>query len=76
MLAHPDERPGALARGLAARSAHARPGRHAEPPAVIIRSKWFYGQGLEPPPQPGFEPLVTTPRWQIVTACGPASQLD
>ncbi len=47
-----------------------------EPPAVIIRSKWFYGQGLEPAPQPGFEPLATTPRWQIVTACGPASQLD
>ena len=46
------------------------------PPAVIIRSKWFYGQGLEPASQPGFEPLVTTPRWQIVTACGPASQLD
>ena len=44
-----------------------------EPPAVIIRSKWFYGQGLEPASQPGFEPLVTTPRWQIVTACGPAS---
>ena len=47
-----------------------------EAPAVIIRSKWFYGQGLEPAVQPGFEPLVTTPRWQIVTACGPAPQLD
>ena len=47
-----------------------------EAPAVIIRSKWFYGQGLEPAVQPGFETLVTTPRWQIVTACGPAPQLD
>jgi hypothetical protein len=46
-----------------------------EPPAVVIRSKWFYGQGLEPPPRPGFTPLVTTDRWQIVTACGPAPQL-
>jgi hypothetical protein len=47
-----------------------------EPPSVVIRSKWFYGQGLEPALQPGFEPVVTTPRWQVVTACGPASQLD
>jgi hypothetical protein len=57
---------------LPLRDLDARP----EPPAVVIRSKWFYGQGLEPPPQPGFEPRVTTERWQIATACGPAPQLD
>ncbi|MDA0168304.1 hypothetical protein OJ998_04330 [Solirubrobacter taibaiensis] len=57
---------------LPLRDLDARP----EAPAVIIRSKWFYGEGLEPGPQPGFEPLVTTPRWQIVKACGQASQLD
>ena len=42
---------------------------------MVTRSKWFYGQGLEPPERPGFTPLVTTERWQIVTACGPAPQL-
>ena len=47
-----------------------------EPPAVIIRSKWFYGQGLEPPSAPGYEPLATSERWQIVADCGPAPQLN
>ena len=47
-----------------------------ERPALIIRSKWFYGQGLEPPSAPGYEPLVTTSRWQIVADCGPAPQLN
>ena len=28
-------------------------------PAVVIRTKWFYGQGLEPPLEPGYETLVT-----------------
>lgn len=48
----------------------------AERPAVIIRSKWFYGQGLEPPDAPGYRPLVTTGRWQVVADCGPAPQLN
>jgi hypothetical protein len=47
-----------------------------ERPAVIIRSKWFYGQGLEPPSAPGYRPLVTAERWQIVADCGPAPQLN
>ena len=47
----------------------------ARPPAVIIRSKWFYGQGLEPPAQPGFQARVTQERWEIAAACGPAPQL-
>ncbi|RKQ87610.1 hypothetical protein C8N24_5635 [Solirubrobacter pauli] len=48
----------------------------AERPAVIIRSKWFYGQGLEPPDAPGYRPLVTTERWQVLADCGPAPQLN
>lgn len=47
-----------------------------ERPAVIIRSKWFYGEGLEPPSAPGYRPLATAERWQIVADCGPAPQLD
>jgi len=47
-----------------------------ERPAVIIRSKWFYGQGLEPPSAPGYRPLVTAERWQIAADCGPAPQLN
>jgi hypothetical protein len=48
---------------------------HPERPAVVIRAKWFYGQGLEPPRDPGYRTVVTTPYWQIVAACGPAPQL-
>jgi hypothetical protein len=44
-------------------------------PAVIVRAKWFYGGGLEPPRPPGYRALVTTPDWQVAAACGPAPQL-
>jgi len=47
-----------------------------ELPAVVIRAKWFYGEGLEPPTAPGYEALVTTPFWQVVAACGAAPQLN
>jgi hypothetical protein len=56
---------------LPLRDLDARPER----PAVVIRAKWFYGQGLEPPRDPGYRTVVTTPYWQIVAACGPAPQL-
>jgi hypothetical protein len=56
---------------LPLRDLDARPER----PAVVIRAKWFYGQGLEPPAAAGYRTLVTTPYWQIVAACGPAPQL-
>jgi hypothetical protein len=46
-----------------------------ERPAVVIRAKWFYGQGLEPPVPDGFRTLVASPYWQIVAVCGPAPQL-
>jgi len=45
------------------------------PPAVLVRAKWFYGEGLEPARPPGYRALVTTPDWQVVAACGPAPQL-
>ncbi len=45
-------------------------------PAVVIRTKWFYGQGLEPPLEPGYETLVTDAYWQIVAACGRAPQVE
>ena len=45
-------------------------------PAVVIRAKWFYGLGLEPPRDPGYQTLATTPFWQIVAACGRAPQVD
>lgn len=47
-----------------------------ERPAVVIRSQWFYGQGLEPPSAPGYAPLAGASRWQIVADCGPAPQLN
>jgi hypothetical protein len=56
---------------LPLRDLDARPSR----PAVVIRAKWFYGQGLEPARDPGYRTLVSSPYWQIVAACGPASQL-
>jgi hypothetical protein len=43
-------------------------------PAVVIRAKWFYGQGLEPPLDPGYRIRATAPYWQIAAACGPAPQ--
>jgi hypothetical protein len=46
-----------------------------ERPAVVIRAKWFYGQGLEPPREPGYRTLVTTPYWQFLASCGRAPQL-
>jgi hypothetical protein len=45
-------------------------------PAVVIRAQWFYGQGLEPPLEPGYETLVNEPYWQIVAACGRAPQVE
>jgi hypothetical protein len=56
---------------LPMRDLDARPER----PAVVLRAKWFYGQGLAPPATPGFRTLVSTPHWQIVAACGPAPQV-
>ena len=55
---------------LPLRDLDARPER----PAVVIRAKWFYGQGLEPPVSAGYRTLVTMPYWQILAACGPAPQ--
>jgi len=46
------------------------------PPAVVIRAKWFYGQGLEPTVEPGYRTLVTEPFWQIVAVCGRAPQAE
>ncbi len=48
---------------------------HPVRPAVVIRAKWFYGQGLEPPREPGYRTLVTTPYWQFVASCGRAPQV-
>ena len=45
-------------------------------PAVVIRTKWFYGQGLEPTVEPGYRTLATDPYWQIVAACGRAPQAE
>jgi hypothetical protein len=45
-------------------------------PAVVIRTKWFYGDGLEPPVGPGYETLAVAPAWQIVAACGRAPQIE
>ena len=56
---------------LPLRDLDARPVR----PAVVLRAKWFYGQGLEPGPQPGYRTLVTSPYWQIVASCGRAPQV-
>jgi hypothetical protein len=57
---------------LPLRDLDARPVR----PAVVIRAKWFYGQGLEPPREPGYRTLATTPDWQFVASCGRAPQVD
>ena len=56
---------------LPLRDLDARPER----PAVVLRAKWFYGQGLEPAPQPGYRTLVTSPYWQVVASCGRAPQV-
>ena len=46
------------------------------PPAVVIRARWFYGEGMQPPVGPGYRTLVSTPYWQIVAACGDAPQVE
>ena len=56
---------------LPLRDLDARPER----PAVVIRAKWFYGQGLEPRRQPGYRTLVSTPYWEFVASCGRAPQV-
>jgi hypothetical protein len=56
---------------LPLRDLDARPER----PAVVIRAKWFYGQGLEPARQPGYRTLVSTPYWEFVASCGRAPQV-
>jgi hypothetical protein len=38
-------------------------------PAVVIRARWFYGAGLEPPRTPGYRTLATSPDWQVIAAC-------
>jgi hypothetical protein len=58
--------------GLPLRDLDARPVR----PAVVIRAKWFYGEGLQPPRRPGYRTLVTTPYWQFVASCGRAPQVE
>jgi hypothetical protein len=45
-------------------------------PAVLIRAKWFYGQGLEPRRPPGYRTLVRQPFWEISAVCGRAPQID
>jgi hypothetical protein len=40
-----------------------------EPPAVVIRAKWFYGQGLEPAHQPGYRTLARSGYWAVEAAC-------
>jgi hypothetical protein len=57
---------------LPLRDLDARPER----PAVVIRAKWFYGQGLEPSRRPGYRTLVTTPYWEFVVSCGRAPQVE
>jgi hypothetical protein len=57
---------------LPLRDLDARPVR----PAVVIRAKWFYGEGLQPPRRPGYRTLVTTPYWQFVASCGRAPQVE
>ena len=47
-----------------------------ERPAVLIRARWFYGGGLEPPRGPGYRTLVSTPAWEIAAACGRAPQIQ
>jgi hypothetical protein len=56
---------------LPMRDLDARP----QAPAVVIRAKWFYGEGLEPRHQPGFRTLASAPNWVIEASCGPAPQL-
>ena len=57
---------------LPLRDLDARPVR----PAVLIRAKWFYGQGLEPAREPGYRTLVSTPFWEFVASCGRAPQVE
>ncbi|HEX6025646.1 MAG TPA: hypothetical protein VFZ00_26875, partial [Solirubrobacter sp.] len=41
----------------------------AQPPAVLIRARWFYGAGLEPPRGPGYRTLASHPDWEVAAAC-------
>jgi hypothetical protein len=41
-----------------------------ERPAVLVRARWFYGGGLEPPRGPAYRTLATAPGWEIAAACG------
>jgi hypothetical protein len=45
-----------------------------ERPAVLIRARWFYGGGLEPPRGPGYRTLASKTGWEIAAACGRAPQ--
>jgi hypothetical protein len=46
-----------------------------ERPAVVIRARWFYGEGLEPRHQAGFKVLAASPGWVVEAACGDAPQV-
>ena len=50
--------------------------KRPERPAVVVRAKWFYGQGLEPPSEPGYRVLAASPHWEIDAACGRAPQIE
>ena len=50
--------------------------KRPERPAVVVRAKWFYGQGLEPASEPGYRVLAASPHWEIDAACGPAPQIE
>jgi hypothetical protein len=47
-----------------------------ERPAVLIRARWFYGDGLQPPRGPGYRTLASEPGWEIAAACGAAPQRE
>ena len=40
-----------------------------EPPALVIRAKWFYGQGLEPGHEPGYRTLARSAYWAVDADC-------
>ena len=46
-----------------------------ERPSVVIRARWYYGMGLEPPRYPGYRVVATAPYWQVAVVCGPAPQV-
>jgi hypothetical protein len=52
---------------LPIRDINARPQR----PGVVIRARWFYGAGLEPPVDPaGYRVLASSRYWQVLATCG------